>query len=865
MGTALAARLAHPSGKRLAGLGLAAVVLALAAFAGCQLAGAIDPLRIGPALAAIPRWRIVAALAFTSASYMLLIGYDLVALRALGRRGIPLRVTARAAFTSYALSHNLGLAPLTGGSARFRIYGSAGLSALDVARVVMISGGAFWGGVALVGALSLACATAPVSFGHVQLLPAHARLLGAALVALIACVPCALSHPLARRRIIGHAGPDLNLRALALLFAMGALDLAFSALALAVLLPGVALDQFPQLYMIYALAILAGLVTHVPGGIGVFEAVMLAGLAHGSGPAPSELAAALLVYRVIYYFLPLGLALLVNAATEARGLRRQFARHLARLRELCGIVAFELAPPVMGALAFAGGLVLLLSGAVPAAHGRMHILVAVLPLPFIEASHLSASLVGTALLLVAPALADRLESGMRAARLLFMLGAAFSLAKGLDFEEAIVMLTLAGLLQGTAPAFYRRTANPFGSGNAGWLVAAVLAVALSGATGFHAYRHLAYDNQLWWEFALRGDAPRFLRASFATGIVVAAYAFSRLLHRPCRPAGVARLPDEVFSRATARWPRSDAALAFTGDKRFLIHPEGDAFVMFRQRGRTWVVMGDPVGPEERWADLGWELRRLSDAHYARLCFYQISAALLPLMIELGLRPIKYGEEACVDPIRFTLAGPRMKSLRNSHARALREGLRLKILSPGDQPYWLSALSAVSVSWLAMRKQREKSFSLGSFNPAYLGRFDLAVIVRDDAPMAPLAFANLWRSGDGHELSVDLMRHADDAPPGTMDFLLCELIALARREGFRRFNLGLAPLSGLQGGKLAPSWARLARLGYAMDAGAYGFSGLRRFKEKFAPDWQPRFIGVPGGVPGLRGLIDLMRLVGGGGE
>jgi len=859
MGTALTARLAQPRTRRLAGLALGAVVLFAAALAAQRLAASINPAQILPALTGLPHWRIAGSVLFTAASYLLLIGYDIVALRAIGEKAVPLRVTARAAFTSYALSHNLGLAPLTGGSARLKIYGSAGLSPAAVARVIVIAGGAFWGGVAIVAACSLAAARAPVHLGPLILSPGHQRMVGAALFGLVACLFGALRRPPALRRLFARSAPGVSPAALGLLIGMGALDLAFSAAALIVLVPGLALADFPQLYVVYAIAILAGLVTHVPGGIGVFEAIMFAGLPASLGAVPAELAAALLAYRVIYYFLPLGLALFINTASEAHGLRRQ----VGRLRDLCGIVTFELAPTVMGALAFAGGLVLLLSGAVPAAHGRMHALVALLPLPFIEASHLSASLVGTALLLVAPALVDRLESGMRAARLLFMLGAAFSLAKGLDFEEAIVMLTLAGLLQAAAPAFYRRTAGPFGSGNAGWLAAAVLAVALSGATGAHAYRHLAYDNQLWWEFALRGDAPRFLRASFATGIVIAAYAFSRLLHRPCRPAGVARLPEDVFARATAHWPRSDAALAFTGDKRFLIHPSGDAFVMFRQRGRTWVVMGDPVGAEERWGELCWELRRLSDAHYARLCFYQISAALLPLMVELGLRPIKYGEEASVDPIRFTLQGPRMKSLRNGHARALREGLRVKIITPGDLAYWLPALASVSQEWLSARRQREKSFSLGAFSPGYLGRFDTAVVVRECAPMVPLAFANLWRSGDGGELSVDLMRHAESAPPGTMDFLLCELIALAREDGCRRFNLGLAPLSGLQGGKLAPSWARLARLGYAMDAGAYGFAGLRRFKEKFAPDWQPRFIGVPGSLPGLRGLIDLLRLVGGG--
>ncbi|MGC6547495.1 hypothetical protein ACP0HG_25830, partial [Escherichia coli] len=91
-------------------------------------------------------------------------------------------------------------------------------------------------------------------------------------------------------------------------------------------------------------------------------------------------------------------------------------------------------------------LVLLISGALPPAHGRMHPLHGILPLPFVEGSHFAGSLVGTALLLIAPAVQARLKSGFHAARLLLLAGAIFSLAKGIDYEEATVLLVVAGLL-----------------------------------------------------------------------------------------------------------------------------------------------------------------------------------------------------------------------------------------------------------------------------------------------------------------------------------------------------------------------------------------------------------------------------------
>ncbi|MBC2666819.1 bifunctional lysylphosphatidylglycerol flippase/synthetase MprF [Novosphingobium flavum] len=829
-------------------LGLVAVIFAARMGLGFNLRELVLALR------SIPPLRLAASLACTAASYLVLVAYDLVALGSLGQ-GVPLRRVARTAFTSQALGHTLGFSPLTGGSVRLRLYGAAGVPAAAVARIVAMTSAAFWSGVVLAAATCLLLARAPVGFGRLVMLPGSAHAAGElAFAALGAGALLFAMVPALRSRF----GALLALRRpllLVLLVPLGVIDLALSALALFLLLPPG--GAFAGFFPVYALAILAGLASHAPGGVGVFEAVMLAGARPAAGWAGAALAAALLAYRAIYYLVPFVFALLLNLACEAAPL----GQRLRPLRRAADIVLFEVSPALMGALTFAGGVVLLLSGAMPSIHGRMHALLSVVPLPFVDGSHLAASLIGTALLLVAPALLERLESGMRAARLLFMLGAAFSLTKGLDFEEAILMLGLVGLLQLAAPAFYRRTAGAFSVGGAGWLLAAAAAVTVSTACGLLAYRHLPYSNLLWWEFALRGDAPRFLRASFAAGIVVAAVALNRMLHRAEAFGGLPRLPEEVAVRAAPLSPRSDAALAFTGDKHFIVHPAGDAWLMFRQQGRTWLVMGDPVGPRERWSELCWILRRQSDAAYARLCFYQISTAMLPVAIELGLRIIKYGEEARIDPAGFSLDGARMKSLRNGHARALREGLQLRVIPAAEVGGWLPALAPVSEDWLSQRGQREKSFSLGHFTPSYLRHFDMAVVVRKEAPDRPLAFANLWRSGDGAELSVDLMRHVVDMPPGTMDFLFIELIARARAERCAHFNLGLAPLSGVTGGKLAPRWARLSNLAFAVDAGAYGFSGLRRFKEKYAPAWEPRFIAAPAGIAGLRALIDTIRAIG----
>ncbi|MBN3538638.1 phosphatidylglycerol lysyltransferase domain-containing protein, partial [Sphingomonas pseudosanguinis] len=101
----------------------------------------------------------------------------------------------------------------------------------------------------------------------------------------------------------------------------------------------------------------------------------------------------------------------------------------------------------------------------------------------------------------------------------------------------------------------------------------------------------------------------------------------------------------------------------------------------------------------------------------------------------------------------------------------------------------------SDDWLLAKGHGEKGFSLGRFDPVYLALTDCAV-VRVEGRI--VAFANLWKAGERRELSVDLMRHLEDAPGGVMDYLFVELMLWGQAQGYARFALGLAPLSGVGG-------------------------------------------------------------------
>ncbi|WP_176592108.1 bifunctional lysylphosphatidylglycerol flippase/synthetase MprF [Sphingobium sp. EM0848] len=832
-----------------------AVMLAVAALGLVALHGLLAEVRlkdIRHAVHMIAGWRLGGALALTAASYVALTFYDYVALRIVGRP-LPWRTAALASFCSYTLSHNLGLSLLTGGSARYRIYTAAGLEGGDIARIIASAGLSFWGGVFVLAGLLMAVHPADITLMGVTFAPVLQRLAGGAilLAALVGLI--AAGKEGSAPRIFGWmlALPTRG-QALAQI-GVACIDLAAASAALFILVPGIAPALYPTLFLAYALAIIVTLVSHVPGGLGIFEAVIVATLPDVDRPS---LLAALIAYRLIYYLIPLMLGVIAIALHEGNNWRHPVSRVLDGAQS----AASGMAPVMLSLLVAVGGVILLISGALPAIKYRMHIVTGWLPLSFVEASHFAASIIGTLLILLASGLYRRLDAAFWMTRSLLLAGALFSLIKGLDYEEASALLIIAGLLQWTRGAFYRRTSFTAEALTPAWIATLAVAVGLSIWIGFFAYKHVDYQNDLWWHFGPHANAARFLRAGLASAVLAVAAAFWRMFRPATAPRRADRPSNTPSTDALALAERTDAFLATTGDKLFLISESGRAFVMYQVQGHSWIVMGDPVGDREEWPDLLWQLRERADAEQGRLLLYQLSLDALPLAIDLGFVIVKYGEEARVDLHHFTLEGPDAKPLRYAERRAVREGASFEIVPGRHVPLLLNELQQISDEWLAAKGHGEKAFSVGRFDPAYIATCDCA-IVRQEGRI--VAFANIWATANRRELSVDLMRYVGDAPYGTMDFLFIRLMLWGREQGYDWFTLGLAPLSGIEARRLSPLWAKAGAFFFRHGESFYGFEGLRAYKDKYSPRWEPRFIAGPRGISLSRAMIDLQKLVGGG--
>jgi phosphatidylglycerol lysyltransferase len=799
----------------------------------------------------IPPTALLWAGGLTILNYLVLTLYDALALRYIRHR-LAYPKLALASFIGYVFSNN---ATVVGGSAaRYRIYSAFGVPAHEVAKLVLFCSLTFWLG--LFSVAGVAFIVGPQHLPSALHVPLDS--VWPVGIVFLAIVAVYLAIAAGRRRPLSIWGWEFSVPSLgisAAQIAVSSVDWLLAAGVLYAVLPGTEHLTAGRFLAAFMLAQAAGLLSYVPGGLGVFETVILILL---SGTAePSALVGAMLTYRLIYYIGPLVVASILLAAHETWP-RFEWMR---RWTTAFGQWSNAVTPHVLAFGTLVAGALLLVSGTLPTTRGRLELLRGILPLPAIELSHFLGSLTGAGLLVLARGLQRRLDIAYSLTVALLVAGIVFSLSKGLDYQEAILLTIMLAALLPCKRHFHRKASLLSQPLSASWIALVGVIWVCVIWLGLFSYKHVEYSNRLWWQFALDADAPRFLRATVGASAVILLYGLARLL-LPSTPRPTP--PDEAawqqIPAVVDRSRKTYAHLAFLGDKQFILSPRGDAFIMYAVEGRSWVAMGDPVGPQDAWEDLLWRFMEYCDQYEGWPVFYQIESGRLDLYADLGLTFLKLGEEARVPLQSFSLDGAARKALRQARNRIARLGFQVSIWTPEQAGERMSSLQEVSDLWLAGKNTKEKRFSLGFFNPDYLRRCPVAV-VHSEAGLA--AFANLWLGAEKLELSVDLMRYRPDCPDGIMDYLFAELLLWGRDEGYQWFNFGMAPLSGLPDHALAPLWSKAGAIIYRHGEHFYNFQGLRRYKEKFDPQWHPKYMACRGNLALPRVLANVAALISGG--
>ena len=801
----------------------------------------------------LPSGQLLLAMFLTALNYLVLPGYDALALKYI-KRQLELRKTLFAAFISYAFSQNLGFALLTSGSVRYRLYSIWGLSTVEITQIVAFCGVSFWFGVFSLGALVLLLE--PIAVPETLHLPFHSGFAIGLILLLV--VGSYLFFALKRKDAIKIGSwsiavppPWISISQIA----VSSFDWALAGAVAYVLLPAGSGVSYMEFLGIFLIAQIAGLISHVPGGLGVFESIVVL-LLSDKVPAAASIGS-VLAYRVIYYLIPLAVAAVMLGIHEILQ-RRESVRRLGRW---FGEWTPELIPNILAFTTFVGGAILLFSGATPAVKGRISWLQDFLPLPIMEVSHFLGSFAGVLLLLLARGLQRRIDAAYHLTVILLATGITVSLLKGFDYEEAILLSIMLAALLPCREYFYRRSSLMKEAFTPGWISGIIIVLLCSVWLVFFSYKYVDYSRRIWWQFAISGDAPRSMRATVAA-IGVALFFAARRLLQPASPEPSLPTPADLekAGRIVCGSMKTSANLALLGDKELLFSESGNSCIMYGIQGGSWISMGDPVGPQEEWRELIWQFRSVCDLHDAWSVFYQVDRENLHLYLDQGFTLLKLGEDARVSLDSFSLDGASRKVFRHTINKLEKDGYPFEVIPRENVPALLPELKAVSDEWLRTKKTREKGFSLGFYDEQYLCNFPMGVVRKDGRI---LAFVNIWSSAQKEELSVDLMRYVEEAPNGVMDYLFLKMMLWGKAQGYMWFDLGMAPFSGFEKNELSPMWAKVGSFLFRYGEHFYNFQGLRQYKEKYDPVWESRYLASPGGLALPRILTNLASLISGG--
>lgn len=500
---------------------------------------------------------------------------------------------------------------------------------------------------------------------------------------------------------------------------------------------------------------------------------------------------------------------------------------------------------------------------------RLALLREVFPLEFLHVSRFLSLLVGFALVVSSLNIFKRKKRAFVLVLLLSALSVVFHLTKGLDYEEAVLSLALMAVLLFARKSFSVKSSLPD-------LRLSLIAVLTAGAAA------LFYGTLGFWlldkrdfgiDFTVLDGLRRTLsalafikdpglipRTRFAGWFldsldVISVAAILYVLYSLFRPViyRLRRLPQERSRAAEIleKFGRSSLdPFKLAGDKAYFFTPTGRTFLAYRMAGSFAVVLADPVGPEEEIPEIIRSFKKKCGDNDWKLAFHQTLPDFLPVYAEAGFKKMKIGDDAIVSLDEFSLDGKKMKHLRHYLNQFDKAGTRAVYHEPPVPDEIMAGIREVSDDWLRIPGRRERGFTMGVFSAKEVRQTPVFAAVHSDGRI--LAFMNIIRSYAPGETTIDLMRHRRDAPEGIMDGLFIKLFQRQKEHGFKRFSLGMAPMSGFREGEDAGAEEKAIQNFLQRLTFLFSYSGLLQYKAKFATSWEPRYA-IYGN------LLDLPRL------
>ncbi|WP_397536879.1 bifunctional lysylphosphatidylglycerol flippase/synthetase MprF [Rummeliibacillus pycnus] len=593
---------------------------------------------------------------------------------------------------------------------------------------------------------------------------------------------------------------------------------------------------------IFIVASCAGIVSMIPGGLGSFDLVFIWGAQSLQIPNESILVL-LLFYRIGYFVIPF-LAGLVLFIRELWGKFNVGFNAIPRffLEKTSHILAT--------ALVFLAGLVLLVSSVAPGAIERIRYAKELMAFPIVSISHQLAVATGFVLLALSNGISYKDKSSYRMTVFVLIFASALFIIKGIQYKQALFMLFVAGLLFLSRGRFYRESyIVTWGRSILNTIIILVILL-LYIIIGLFTNPYVKYSIPEKLKPFLTTDSEDLFKSAFMGLIVIIIVViFEVSLRKVTQYNKISSLDyeEEIFLHLNKYGGKELSHLIFLHDKYVYWNKKKTVLFPYQEIADKLVVLGDLVGEKEDFEEAIEEFIAFADSYGYTPIFYEISDQFVPYLHGYGYRFFKLGEEGYIDL---------QKEVNEVFHK---EGYSCEILHPPYSAEILNQLRSISDEWLDNRK--EKGFSLGYFKEDYLQFTPLAVL--RDNNFEIVAFANLIPLYDEEcTVTIDLMRSKKgELPDNAMDYLFLTIFSASKDQGFKRLNVGMTPLSQVGVSRFAGINEKIGTQILVDGQDYYNFRDVQSFKEKFANDWQPKYLAYRKRVFLPFTILQIMMLIG----
>ncbi|MDR3049679.1 MAG: phosphatidylglycerol lysyltransferase domain-containing protein [Elusimicrobiota bacterium] len=786
----------------------------------------INPQDIKNSLQSISAHKIALAMALALLYYLLLGGYDIIAFKHINNQApIKPKEIFFTCFLSNAIGNNTGYSMLFGGSLRYRLYSIYKLSMIDVTKVLFFSSATIWLGLFAAGGFIFVID--PVSLAGVTKYNITTRSIGFVFLAILCAYTLLSALNLKPITICKKSISFPNIKIAAMQILLATADWITASLALFALMPFGEIPYF-VLLKVFLVAQLLGIISQVPGGMGVFETA-IAMLLPNAAANPSVIGG-LLAYRVIFYFFPLSIALLTLGFYE-------IARLIKKVDEKTRMLGKALSSVIVQILAistFLAGMIAVFSASTPFDIVQLKKILSLIPVWLLNLSNFVLSITAAGLFFISRALQLRAKKARKWGLIFTFSAIVLSLVLGEHPILLIYFILLFAALFASKKYFYRerRMLNiPF---DILWVCAIGGIFAAAVWIGFFVNKQNVLmwiaDPKIFIDILMDdGDASRFLRTAISISVLFIIVAieqiFRKMFYKPA-PFDNSDI-ENIINHSNYTYSLN----ALSGDKKFILSDDKDALIMYAAAGNNWFALSDPVGNRAQKRELIWKFKEAADAANMRISLIGIGHKYIDAYRDIGLDILTIAQEAKIVLKNFK-AVDYFKNLSDSLEK---QGFSHQIMERGFADY-KDIFAKINNEWEKNSNYISRNFIPGDYNEEIIKNCSFAILKKNGAICG---FSIIDAVKNKYEASCKIMRFVN-CPDNIFEYMVYKTVLWAKEKEYTLFDLGLAYSKD---DKKEPFLKYFTKMFALSEYRGHDFKALRDFKERFNPVWNNKYAAI----------------------